>query len=217
MAAVVVLAAGTFTMGEPWLKSGSDTDAAPDALRTHVHPPENVGEIETARSPGETAPGNATEDRIDSAQVDIAALPDADPSEKIPPISTGQHASEETPDNPAPAATTPEIELEKSGERETEQVEDSADKGVSVAATDTTAGPEPEHITAVGELVEEVQARLAMLGYSPGPIDGALRSQTRDAIRAFQIDAGLQTTGEIDNALMARLRQTQRVEWKFSG
>lgn len=67
------------------------------------------------------------------------------------------------------------------------------------------------------EIVAEVQTRLSTLGYAPGPADGALREQTRDAIRAFQTDAGLPATGEIDGSLVARLRRTEQVHWRFSG
>ena len=89
-----------------------------------------------------------------------------------------------------------------------------------LASAEATLEP-PEAPTtpspAGSEMVAEVQTRLSTLGYAPGPADGALREQTRDAIRAFQTDAGLPSTGEIDSSLVARLRRTEQVHWRFSG
>lgn len=89
-----------------------------------------------------------------------------------------------------------------------------------LASAEATLEP-PEAATtpspAGSEIVAEVQTRLSTLGYAPGPSDGALREQTRDAIRAFQTDAGLPATGEIDSSLVTRLRRTEQVHWRFSG
>jgi len=56
-----------------------------------------------------------------------------------------------------------------------------------------------------GSLVAQVQARLARDGYEPGPIDGIIGSQTRDAIADFQSDYGLPVTGRIDDSLVHAL------------
>lgn len=87
----------------------------------------------------------------------------------------------------------------------------------NLTAPNADAGQKTDYVSATGELVTEIQIKLAALGYAPGPIDGALRSRTRDAIRAFQADAGLQATGAISPALVERLRQTRRVHWQLSG
>lgn len=58
--------------------------------------------------------------------------------------------------------------------------------------------------------VEAVQTVLNALGYDAGPADGLAGAGTRTAIRAFQADNGLPTTGTIDAALVATLNsQTQ--------
>ena len=49
--------------------------------------------------------------------------------------------------------------------------------------------------------VRMVQQGLARLGYSPGPGDGRLGPQTREAIRMFERDRNLQETGTITDAL----------------
>jgi Putative peptidoglycan binding domain len=56
-----------------------------------------------------------------------------------------------------------------------------------------------------GSLAAQVQARLAREGYDPGPIDGVIGPQTRDAIAGFQSDHGLPVTGRIDNSLVNAL------------
>jgi peptidoglycan hydrolase-like protein with peptidoglycan-binding domain len=45
------------------------------------------------------------------------------------------------------------------------------------------------------QLIRRVQASLAQLGYAPGTIDGVMGRKTRDAIEAFQREAGLPATG----------------------
>lgn len=46
-----------------------------------------------------------------------------------------------------------------------------------------------------GFLLEQVERRLARLGYDPGPVDGVLDRPSRRAIRAFQRDRGIEVTG----------------------
>ena len=53
--------------------------------------------------------------------------------------------------------------------------------------------------------VPGVQARLANLGWNPGPVDGVSGRRTRRAIRAFQHAKGLEVTGLIDDALLVAL------------
>jgi hypothetical protein len=53
-----------------------------------------------------------------------------------------------------------------------------------------------------------VQEGLARLGYSPGPLDGVLGAQTREAIRRFEQDRNLAQTGAITEELV---REVTRV------
>jgi peptidoglycan hydrolase-like protein with peptidoglycan-binding domain len=50
-----------------------------------------------------------------------------------------------------------------------------------------------------------VQEGLARLGYSPGPLDGVLGAQTREAIRRFEQDRNLAQTGEITEELVREI------------
>jgi len=55
--------------------------------------------------------------------------------------------------------------------------------------------------------VRRAQTGLAELAYEPGPIDGELTLQTRDAIKRFERDRGLPETGEISAALLSELEK----------
>ena len=57
-----------------------------------------------------------------------------------------------------------------------------------------------------GSLEANVQAALAREGYDPGPIDGVVGGQTRDAIAAYQQDHGLSVTASINDSLIRSLR-----------
>lgn len=53
--------------------------------------------------------------------------------------------------------------------------------------------------------IERAQGFLSVLGYAPGPIDGAMGDRTRQAIMAFEADQGLPRTGHVDDVLLERL------------
>jgi len=59
---------------------------------------------------------------------------------------------------------------------------------------------------AVANVEVQVQRALAKRGYYGGVIDGAIGSQSRAAIRAYQVDKGLPVTGRIDGNLLRSLR-----------
>jgi putative peptidoglycan binding protein/LysM domain-containing protein len=67
----------------------------------------------------------------------------------------------------------------------------------------------PLHDAADGG-VSGAQARLANLGFAPGPVDGTLGPRTRAALCAFQKDHGLERTGELDDATRAKLDTEHR-------
>lgn len=50
-----------------------------------------------------------------------------------------------------------------------------------------------------------VQEALLAQGFDPGPVDGAIGSRTRSAIRSYQSQAGLPVDGEVSRSLLARL------------
>ena len=57
---------------------------------------------------------------------------------------------------------------------------------------------QPFYVTYARPTLARAQARLARLGYYPGPVDGAFGPMTSQAIRSFQIDYGLPVTGRLD-------------------
>jgi hypothetical protein len=58
---------------------------------------------------------------------------------------------------------------------------------------------------AVDRDLMQVQGQLKELGHDPGAIDGRMSTQTRAALKAFQKDYGLETTGQIDTETRAAL------------
>ena len=63
--------------------------------------------------------------------------------------------------------------------------------------SDMPAGPEHNY---------EAQTILNRLGYETGPVDGELNEATREALRKFQADAGLDATGEVTMLTAIELR-----------
>lgn len=54
--------------------------------------------------------------------------------------------------------------------------------------------------------ITAAQQALQVMGYDPGPVDGAMGDNTRRAVEAFQGEFGLVVDGNIDDALLDRLR-----------
>ena len=52
----------------------------------------------------------------------------------------------------------------------------------------------------------EIEGLLDQLGFPPGPMDGAIDEQSRNAIRDFQVTAGLEVDGAPRLALLDELR-----------
>ena len=74
----------------------------------------------------------------------------------------------------------------------------------------TTTDFETSYDTApivASEQVKEAKHRLYDLNYDPGPEDGAINDQMRDAIRDYQEAIGLKKDGELTEGLLRRLRR----------
>jgi hypothetical protein len=52
----------------------------------------------------------------------------------------------------------------------------------------------------------EAEALLSQLGFPPGPVDGVIDEQSRNAIRDFQLTAGLNVDGQLDLGVLDELR-----------
>jgi len=60
------------------------------------------------------------------------------------------------------------------------------------------------------ESVAEIQRELNRLGYDAGPVDGAMGNRTRNAIRQYQVEMGIDRDGRASAHLLRRLRQTEK-------
>jgi peptidoglycan hydrolase-like protein with peptidoglycan-binding domain len=56
--------------------------------------------------------------------------------------------------------------------------------------------------------IERVQKALKEKGHDPGPVDGVMGPQTSAALRAYQKAEGLNATGRLDDATLAKLAPT---------
>jgi His-Xaa-Ser repeat protein HxsA len=54
-------------------------------------------------------------------------------------------------------------------------------------------------------LIMRVQTALNMRGYDPGAINGQFDPQTKDALKLFQTESGLASTGRLDARTLASL------------
>jgi peptidoglycan hydrolase-like protein with peptidoglycan-binding domain len=61
--------------------------------------------------------------------------------------------------------------------------------------------------------IREAQEALKSQGHDPGPIDGVMGSQTRQALREFQSKNGLKQTGNLD----AETKQKLKIDGSSSG
>ncbi len=58
--------------------------------------------------------------------------------------------------------------------------------------------------------IKEMQQRLNSLGYNPGPADGVMGKQTREALKRFQKDRNLPVTNHPDEQTMGALRENRK-------
>lgn len=63
-----------------------------------------------------------------------------------------------------------------------------------------------QNIVATGNPIAEAQTILSQLGFDVGEINGAMSSRTRNSIRLFELQSGMQITGEVTPDLLAKLR-----------
>ena len=90
-----------------------------------------------------------------------------------------------------------------------QQEKEAAEKEQSpppTAAAQQAATPQ-EPIPTGTALIKEIQRSLTVLGYDPGPVDGLTDGPTINAIRTYQEDNGLMTTGRASKDLLIHMRQ----------
>ena len=74
---------------------------------------------------------------------------------------------------------------------------------------DPVRPPDPSRDT-----VRQAQTYLALLGYDPGPVDGQPGRRTTAAVRRFQQDLGMTSTGRISEELLALLKEAAAARQK---
>ena len=101
---------------------------------------------------------------------------------------------------PPPPAAAP-VEIGASAALAPQQTAKAADPAPPLAPP----APRDRGRLSAGE-VREVQARLAILGFNPGPADGAAGPQTSAAVRRFEEATGRPSTGAVDRETWTQLR-----------
>lgn len=77
-----------------------------------------------------------------------------------------------------------------------------------LASLGIESGEQPAASTSSAATIRETKEELQAHGYASGTLNGILDPATREAIRAYQSDAGLVVTGEVTPELLAHLRQS---------
>lgn len=123
----------------------------------------------------------------------LRAIEAADPSVRVqplPPRPPSRQESAAQPDMTVPVALSAMVGVESA---------------VAAPVPAETPAIAPSTAAAPAKVIAELQASLANLGYPPGRTDGVLDEATRDAIRHFELDHGLELTGEVYDRLIERV------------
>ena len=91
------------------------------------------------------------------------------------------------------------------GEESTAESADSKDEDMKVAVAPPNGARERSLLDPTHDLVRDTQARLTILGFRPGPVDGVMGQRTRTALMGFQNDRGLVSDGELTNEVHDQL------------
>ena len=68
----------------------------------------------------------------------------------------------------------------------------------------------PTSLNGFSPIVVETESLLAELGYDPGPVDGHLTPETREAIKDYQLDSALPVNGRMTRRVVDNLRRDTR-------
>jgi peptidoglycan hydrolase-like protein with peptidoglycan-binding domain len=100
--------------------------------------------------------------------------------------------------------------LPVSGSRKPAQIETRAKQGdpVETPAACNCALLQQTTILATEPEIKQIQARLILLGYPAGDIDGVVGNTTRHAIKAYQTDHKLLTDGRPSTELLLHIKAT---------
>lgn len=159
------------------------------------------------------APGNAADGSDTAADTDKSAK-DGDTDFKTAavtpdgPATDTRDAGTDTPDTGnTDAETVPDI-VPKTGAGATTDSEtdtDPVDTRVAAVDPDKVERASLEPIRLTRDQLRDAQARLTMLGYRLGGLDGRMGKRTRSAIREFQREQGVEANGVVSEDLMVRL------------
>jgi peptidoglycan hydrolase-like protein with peptidoglycan-binding domain len=134
-------------------------------------------------------------------QTSISDIGDEEPTEAVTTAAAATSDTIAAPD----ASETPTEAASDEGSRVAADEDDGNDTGSDDAKGRSAQRPRTKgaRLVAVrpndrGAAVERLQRRLTRFGFAPGAVDGAYGPRTSDAVKAFQMLAGLKQTGRAD-------------------
>lgn len=81
----------------------------------------------------------------------------------------------------------------------------SKDKGTSGQQTSAAPAATVEEKALSADFIRDIQRRLSQRGYDAGPVDGIYGDTTQQAMRKFQRDQSLRSSGQVDEQSLAAL------------
>jgi len=186
----------------PVLDSLTDVPAPEGAgLIAVIDPQPTTGPtaLSVALGTGLTAPGAELGTLLEGLKAELATHPSARVAALRMPSAARPLAADDPPPSTLPSPATPLVQPEPTAVRPAAPVTDAAPP--MPALPDEGAMTDSER--------RRIQEALARIGYYAGRIDGRFGAETRAAIRRFQHEIGVETTGVITGEQAARL-----VTWK---
>lgn len=178
--------------------------SVPDIAAVNPRLPELSRPLPAVSDQSAPAPETAPSERIERAAVEPGREdepePRKEPERHVETSSMDESSAGASGGKAAPAV--PEAKTDSSMRKPAfaDTIRAALDQVGDGRASNDTAG-----VTAVGELVRDVQHALKARGYDPGAVDGSAGYQTRAAIQKYQKNMNLKPTGEITPEILVHL------------
>jgi hypothetical protein len=215
---IILLAAAAIALNSAPVWSQSRTSKGESDTRLPQGEPSQAGktpntkDIPVGQSQSKPAVGSQTPSREDKRGESDTRLPQGEPSQAGKTPNTKDTPVGQSQSKPAVGSQTPSRE-DKRGESDTRLPQgEPSQAGKGPGTRDTSVDPRKaaegsRHVSGISgqQDVRQAQEALKSQGHDPGPVDGVMGPQTRQALRAFQSSNGLKQTGMLDAATKQKL------------
>ena len=159
---------------------------------------------DAAATPGASSAADAGSTAPNAAAVSEELAAEGAEAASEAPLDNASAASQSAA---APAGTTASTAAGQTGGPDAEPAASPTESAAAAAMAESDAADPVMPLPPEDERIQWVQQRLTDKGYAPGPVDGMWGPRTARALRAYQQEQGLQTTGEINEASLQALRR----------